>query len=238
VLARIQAFVAKQGRWPKTSLLLDDTLDRRQLGVTEREYTQFVQEAISKEEFLLANLATRIMIYGNENDPVVEQLIALYESNTQAEKGLVAMARKVLQHEDYLVEEDSRIFPEKRETPALWNEIYSFKSKYCYSMGKPEIYLDPVYIEFWKLLESINSKGAQGRTLHSLEDFIAKEGRSPQSYGWKGSWERLKQYPQERQPELLLYRAVRIWMNEFPQNGQSHTVDQIRALWKQYGGQQ
>ena len=70
---RAQEFVTRRGRWMEGS-----TRGSRSPFQSEAAWNKYTVKGVTEEEIKLANLATQVMLYGDEKYPAVKQLIELY----------------------------------------------------------------------------------------------------------------------------------------------------------------
>ncbi len=226
---RVQEFVAERGRWMEGS-----TRGSRSPFQSEAAWNKYTVKGVTEEEIKLANLATQVMLYGDEKYPAVTQLIELYESfNRAGKKGLIDAMREVIkfsQREDDLLRAGIYNPEFMTEGKKLLKEMTDRMPEHVYHGD------DLVLKQCYKLIANMQERNSYRYHLNLLEDFIAREGRIPQTYGWNGKDQTRAQYSAAQQQEYGLYATVKRLMSQYPA-GENTFVDRIRQLWKQYGAE-
>ena len=228
IAMRVQAFVTKQGRWMEGSMRGSRTPFQ-----SEAAWNKYTVKGVTKEEMELANLATQIILYGDEKYPAVTQLIELYESFGHAgKKGLVESMRNVIEfskREDDLLRAGIYNPEFMTEGKKLLKEMTDRMPEHVYHGD------DLVLNQCYNLIANMQERNSYRYHLNLLEDFIAREGRIPQTYGWNGKDQTKAQYSEAQQEEYHLYATAKRLMS-LP-TGENVVLARIRQLWKQYGGQ-
>lgn len=211
IYVRANEFVTQKGRW-----------------------MEFYGTDVTEKEKLLGMLAARVMLYGDINTPAVAQLIELYNSLipfSQKKRELVTTTRDMIQ----FIQREDRMM--KMDSPASEKSVEADLAKRVqFFIAYHDGLFDPVLKEFEGILNYMQYKEMQKTTLRELKDFIAREGRLPQTYGWNVNLD-ISKYTKEQQYEIHLYGRAVNYSRQSQHYGITEVAKQIRELWEQYGGQ-